>query len=94
MILWGRLPGAGSVFSTKLSRPGEVDKAVGLFSLVSCCWAYADIHCSVGGPLVLRYVVFLQLFLETAEQYFMVGHRVIYYVFTDRPVDVPAVAGR
>jgi histo-blood group ABO system transferase len=42
-------------------------------------------------------VVFLKLFLETAEQHFMVGHKVIYYVFTDRPADVPQVilgAGR
>lgn len=45
-------------------------------------------------PFVLshRYVVFLKLFLETAEQHFMVGHKVIYYVFTDRPADVPQVA--
>lgn len=42
-------------------------------------------------------MVFLKLFLETAEEYFMVGHRVIYYVLTDRPADVPQVplgAGR
>nr|XP_048288235.1 histo-blood group ABO system transferase 1-like [Myodes glareolus] len=50
-------------------------------------------------PKVLtpRYVVFLKLFLETAEQHFMVGHKVIYYVFTDRPAEVPQVplgAGR
>ena len=37
-------------------------------------------------------MVFLKLFLETAEQHFMVGHKVIYYVFTDRPADVPQVA--
>ncbi|XP_070286460.1 histo-blood group ABO system transferase isoform X3 [Myotis yumanensis] len=41
---------------------------------------------------IKRYVVFLKLFLETAEQHFMVGHRVHYYVFTDRPADVPSVA--
>ncbi|XP_062041330.1 histo-blood group ABO system transferase 2-like [Lepus europaeus] len=40
---------------------------------------------------VKKYVAFLQLFLETAEQHFMVGHRVTYYVFTDRPADVPRV---
>lgn len=42
-------------------------------------------------------MVFLKLFLETAEEHFMVGHRVNYYVFTDRPADVPRVplrAGR
>ncbi|XP_040818773.1 histo-blood group ABO system transferase 2-like isoform X2 [Ochotona curzoniae] len=40
---------------------------------------------------VKKYVVFLKLFLETAEQHFMAGHRVIYYVLTDRPADVPDV---
>ncbi|XP_035317846.1 histo-blood group ABO system transferase isoform X1 [Cricetulus griseus] len=46
---------------------------------------------------IKKYVVFLKLFLETAEQHFMVGHKVTYYVFTDRPADVPQVplgAGR
>ncbi|XP_037348533.1 histo-blood group ABO system transferase 2-like [Talpa occidentalis] len=38
-----------------------------------------------------KYVAFLKLFLETAEQHFMAGHRVTYYVFTDRPADVPHV---
>ncbi|KAK1334013.1 LOW QUALITY PROTEIN: hypothetical protein QTO34_005012 [Cnephaeus nilssonii] len=41
---------------------------------------------------IKKYVVFLKLFLETAEQHFMVGHRVNYYVFTDRPADMPRVA--
>uniref|UniRef100_A0A8C8SNT8 ABO glycosyltransferase n=1 Tax=Pelusios castaneus TaxID=367368 RepID=A0A8C8SNT8_9SAUR len=41
---------------------------------------------------IKKYVVFLQKFLETAEMYFMVGHRVNYYVFTDRPEEVPKVA--
>ncbi|XP_032163194.1 histo-blood group ABO system transferase isoform X1 [Mustela erminea] len=40
---------------------------------------------------IKKYVVFLELFLQTAERYFMVGHRVTYYVFTDRPADVPNV---
>ncbi|XP_064146931.1 histo-blood group ABO system transferase [Loxodonta africana] len=40
---------------------------------------------------IKKYVVFLKLFLETAEKYFMVGHKVNYYVFTDRPADVPPV---
>ncbi|KAL8174633.1 UNVERIFIED_CONTAM: hypothetical protein K2H54_050294 [Gekko kuhli] len=46
---------------------------------------------------IKKYVVFLQTFLETAETYFMVGHRVKYYIFTDRPEDVPNInvkAGR
>nr|XP_036276308.1 histo-blood group ABO system transferase-like [Pipistrellus kuhlii] len=41
---------------------------------------------------IKKYVAFLKLFLETAEQHFMVGHRVTYYVFTDRPAAVPRVA--
>lgn len=38
-----------------------------------------------------KYVRFLQDFLETAEKHFMVGFNVHYYVFTDRPHDVPSV---
>ncbi|XP_078292386.1 histo-blood group ABO system transferase-like isoform X1 [Panthera onca] len=40
---------------------------------------------------IKKYVAFLELFLQTAEKHFMVGHRVTYYVFTDRPGDVPHV---
>ncbi|XP_015284065.1 PREDICTED: histo-blood group ABO system transferase 1-like [Gekko japonicus] len=46
---------------------------------------------------IKKYVIFLQKFLETAETYFMVGHRVKYYIFTDRPEAVPNItvkAGR
>ncbi|KAM9403382.1 globoside alpha-1,3-N-acetylgalactosaminyltransferase 1-like isoform 2-T2 [Salvelinus alpinus] len=38
-----------------------------------------------------KYVRFLRDFLETAEKHFMVDFRVRYYVFTDRPDDVPSV---
>ncbi|XP_058238590.1 globoside alpha-1,3-N-acetylgalactosaminyltransferase 1-like isoform X2 [Hemibagrus wyckioides] len=38
-----------------------------------------------------RYVRFLKDFLESAEQHFMVGYRVHYYLFTDRPDEVPVV---
>ncbi|KAM4876495.1 histo-blood group ABO system transferase 2-like [Thomomys bottae] len=41
---------------------------------------------------IKKYVAFLRQFLESAEQHFMVGFRVNYYVFTDRPADVPQVA--
>nr|XP_004665207.1 alpha-1,3-galactosyltransferase 2 [Jaculus jaculus] len=34
---------------------------------------------------------YLESFLKTAEQHFMVGQRVVYYVFTDRPAAVPGV---
>nr|XP_006197153.1 alpha-1,3-galactosyltransferase 2 [Vicugna pacos] len=34
---------------------------------------------------------YLARFLETAEQHFMVGLRVVYYVFTERPAAVPRV---
>ncbi|XP_029470252.1 histo-blood group ABO system transferase-like isoform X2 [Rhinatrema bivittatum] len=40
---------------------------------------------------IKKYVVFLQLFLETAEKFFMVGYKVNYYVLTDRPEAVPNV---
>ncbi|XP_012414414.1 histo-blood group ABO system transferase-like [Trichechus manatus latirostris] len=40
---------------------------------------------------IKRYVVFLKVFLETADKCFMVGHKVNYYVFTDQHADVPNV---
>ncbi|XP_043836754.1 histo-blood group ABO system transferase [Dromiciops gliroides] len=40
---------------------------------------------------IKKYVTFLKLFLETAEKYFMVGYKVNYYVFTDRPADIPKI---
>ncbi|XP_067295227.1 globoside alpha-1,3-N-acetylgalactosaminyltransferase 1-like [Pseudorasbora parva] len=38
-----------------------------------------------------KYTQFLKEFLESAEQYYFVGFRVHYYVFTDQPEQVPAV---
>ncbi|XP_071187608.1 globoside alpha-1,3-N-acetylgalactosaminyltransferase 1-like isoform X3 [Salvelinus alpinus] len=38
-----------------------------------------------------KYVRFLRDFLETAEKYFLVDFNVRYYVFTDRPDNVPSV---
>ncbi|XP_033623152.1 alpha-1,3-galactosyltransferase 2 [Fukomys damarensis] len=35
---------------------------------------------------------YLARFLESAEQHFMVGQRVVYYVFTEQPAAVPLVA--
>ncbi|XP_075704561.1 histo-blood group ABO system transferase-like [Rhinoderma darwinii] len=40
---------------------------------------------------VKKYTVFVSTFIETAEKYFMVGHKVNYYVFTDRVSDIPMV---
>ncbi|KAK3527451.1 hypothetical protein QTP86_023067 [Hemibagrus guttatus] len=39
-----------------------------------------------------KYMRFLKDLLESAEQHFMVGYRVHYYVFTDLPDEVPTVA--
>ncbi|MEJ1286927.1 hypothetical protein NN561_017941 [Cricetulus griseus] len=36
-----------------------------------------------------KYIAFLKGFLKTAEMYFMEGHRVKYYIFTDQPGSVP-----
>lgn len=38
-----------------------------------------------------RYVIFLKDFLQSAEKHFMVGYKVHYYLFTDRPDEVPRV---
>ncbi|XP_068925355.1 histo-blood group ABO system transferase isoform X1 [Petaurus breviceps papuanus] len=54
---------------------------------------FQDRNVTIGLTLfaIKKYVVFLKLFLETAEKYFMVGYKVNYYVFTDRPADVPKI---
>lgn len=36
-------------------------------------------------------MVFLKMFLETAEKFFMVGYRMKYYIFTDKPDSVPLI---
>ncbi|XP_027001348.2 globoside alpha-1,3-N-acetylgalactosaminyltransferase 1-like isoform X2 [Tachysurus fulvidraco] len=41
-----------------------------------------------------KYVRFLKDFLESAEQHFMVGYQVHYYLFTDRPDEVPMITLR
>ncbi|KAG8447573.1 hypothetical protein GDO86_014903 [Hymenochirus boettgeri] len=41
---------------------------------------------------IKKYTVFVKTFIETAEKFFMVGHKVNYYVFTDRPDDIPKIA--
>ncbi|XP_076879427.1 histo-blood group ABO system transferase 2-like isoform X1 [Brachyhypopomus gauderio] len=38
-----------------------------------------------------KYIRFLKDFLETAEKYYMVGYRVRYFIFTDRPEEMPVV---
>ncbi|KAM6956886.1 globoside alpha-1,3-N-acetylgalactosaminyltransferase 1-like [Aplochiton taeniatus] len=38
-----------------------------------------------------KYTRFLKDFLETAEQHYFVGYRVNFYIFTDRPEEVPSV---
>ncbi|XP_063288853.1 histo-blood group ABO system transferase-like isoform X2 [Pelobates fuscus] len=37
---------------------------------------------------IKKYVVFLKQFIETAEKFFMVGHKVNYYILTDRVEEV------
>ncbi|KAM9324307.1 histo-blood group ABO system transferase-like [Gastrophryne carolinensis] len=40
---------------------------------------------------IKKYTVFVKNFIATAERFFMVGHKVNYYVFTDRVNDIPNV---
>ncbi|MEE6514472.1 hypothetical protein FKM82_022648 [Ascaphus truei] len=40
---------------------------------------------------IKKYTVFIKTFLETAEKFFMVGHKVNYYVFTDRASEIPNI---
>ncbi|XP_053551791.1 histo-blood group ABO system transferase isoform X1 [Bombina bombina] len=49
------------------------------------------VHIGITVFAIKKYVMFVKTFIETAEQFFMVGHNVTYYVFTDRPNDIPLV---
>ncbi|XP_075041454.1 histo-blood group ABO system transferase-like isoform X1 [Mixophyes fleayi] len=40
---------------------------------------------------IKKYTVFIKTFIETAEKFFMVGHKVNYYIFTDRVGDIPNI---
>ncbi|XP_018417571.1 PREDICTED: histo-blood group ABO system transferase-like [Nanorana parkeri] len=39
---------------------------------------------------IKKYTGFVQTFIESAEKFFMVGHKVTYYIFTDQASDIPA----
>uniref|UniRef100_A0A2K5EEW9 N-acetyllactosaminide alpha-1,3-galactosyltransferase n=1 Tax=Aotus nancymaae TaxID=37293 RepID=A0A2K5EEW9_AOTNA len=41
--------------------------------------------------IISRYTHFVQSFLESAEEFFMRGYRVHYYIFTDDPAAIPPV---
>ncbi|XP_031510543.1 globoside alpha-1,3-N-acetylgalactosaminyltransferase 1 isoform X3 [Papio anubis] len=51
------------------------------------------LHCKREKPLqpVAWYTHFIQSFLESAEEFFMRGYRVHYYIFTDNPAAVPGI---
>ncbi|KAM8934602.1 histo-blood group ABO system transferase 1-like [Pelodytes ibericus] len=40
---------------------------------------------------IKKYVIYLKGWMETAEKFFMVGHKVTYYIFTDHPHEVPNI---
>ncbi|KAG9470632.1 hypothetical protein GDO78_017165 [Eleutherodactylus coqui] len=40
---------------------------------------------------IKKYTVFMKTFMETAEKFFMAGHKVNYYVFTDRVKEMPNI---
>ncbi|KAM4020482.1 histo-blood group ABO system transferase-like isoform 1-T2 [Anomaloglossus baeobatrachus] len=50
-----------------------------------------NVHVGLTVFAIKKYTVFLQIFIETAEKFFMVGHKVNYYVFTDRIKDIPNI---
>ncbi|XP_016052069.1 PREDICTED: globoside alpha-1,3-N-acetylgalactosaminyltransferase 1 [Miniopterus natalensis] len=65
----------------------------GTFNLELLQHIYQPLNLTIGLTVfaVGRYTRFAQHFLESAEQFFMRGYRVCYYVFTDDPAAVPQV---
>ncbi|XP_043913992.1 histo-blood group ABO system transferase-like [Protopterus annectens] len=41
---------------------------------------------------VKKYTVFVETFIKTAEEHFMTGYKVNYYIFTDKPEALPTVS--
>ncbi|XP_069490064.1 histo-blood group ABO system transferase 1-like [Ambystoma mexicanum] len=50
-------------------------------------------NCSIGLSVFAlgSYTKLLKRFLESSDKFFMVGHKVIYYVYTDQPEDVECI---
>ncbi|KAM6957806.1 globoside alpha-1,3-N-acetylgalactosaminyltransferase 1-like [Aplochiton taeniatus] len=55
--------------------------------------AYKPLNITIATTVfaVGKYTRFLKDFLETAEQHYFVGYQVNFYIFTDRPKEVPSV---
>ncbi|XP_068106019.1 histo-blood group ABO system transferase-like [Hyperolius riggenbachi] len=47
-----------------------------------------DVRVGLTAFAIKKYVMFLPKFIESAEKFFMVGHKVNYYIFTDRVKEV------
>ncbi|XP_018417558.1 PREDICTED: histo-blood group ABO system transferase-like [Nanorana parkeri] len=50
-----------------------------------------DVHVGITIFAIKKYTFFVKNFIETAENVFMIGHKVTYYVFTDRASDIPVM---
>ncbi|KAM9326694.1 histo-blood group ABO system transferase 1-like [Gastrophryne carolinensis] len=50
-----------------------------------------DVRVGITVFAIKKYTVFVKTFVETAEQFLMLGHKVNYYIFTDRPGDIPDI---
>ncbi|XP_069842781.1 histo-blood group ABO system transferase-like isoform X2 [Dendropsophus ebraccatus] len=48
-----------------------------------------DVHVGLTVFAIKKYIRYLNKFIESAEKFFMVGHKVNYYVFTDRVKAIP-----
>ncbi|XP_018419727.1 PREDICTED: histo-blood group ABO system transferase-like [Nanorana parkeri] len=44
---------------------------------------HIDVHIGLTAFAIKKYVLFLKTFIESAEKFFMVRHKVTYYIFTD-----------
>ncbi|XP_009455861.3 globoside alpha-1,3-N-acetylgalactosaminyltransferase 1 isoform X1 [Pan troglodytes] len=54
---------------------------------------YQPLNLTIGVTVfaVGKYTHFIQSFLESAEEFFMRGYRVHYYIFTDNPAAIPGI---
>ncbi|XP_072287759.1 histo-blood group ABO system transferase-like isoform X3 [Pyxicephalus adspersus] len=58
-------------------------------AILNAQFHHRDVRVGITVFAIKKYTVFVQNFIESAEKFFMIGHKVNYYVFTDRVSDIP-----
>ncbi|XP_075041458.1 histo-blood group ABO system transferase-like [Mixophyes fleayi] len=61
------------------------------FDMLNAQFHQKNVRIGITVFAIKKYTAFIKTFIETAEMFFMLGHTVNYYVFTDRVGDIPNI---